>query len=178
LDLPILAGLSRAAGELAAVGGKINWVSRANLHVTMNFLGDVADGDIAEVCRRMSAVAGRVEPFEFAVRGLACTPPHGSVRMIWGLVDDPTGLLSAMHDELANQFASMGFRQENREYKPHVTLARVKHVENPARLRGATRAFADTEFGHQHCEELVAFTSTLTEDGPVYAPLARAPLGR
>lgn len=98
--------------------------------------------------------------------------------MIWGLVDNPSGILAALHDELAAAFASMGFRQENREYKPHVTLARVKHVENPARLRAAVRAFADTDFGTQHAEELVAFTSTLTKDGPVYAPLARAPLGR
>ncbi|MCL2701126.1 MAG: RNA 2',3'-cyclic phosphodiesterase [Phycisphaerae bacterium] len=178
LDVPILAGLVRAQGELASVGGKINWVARANLHVTMNFLGDVADEAIAEVCRRMAAAAGRVEPFEFAVRGLACTPSHGPVRMIWGLVDDPSGLLAVLHDELANQFASMGLRQENREYRPHVTLARVKYVENPARLRGAVRAFADTEFGAQHGEELVAFTSTLTKEGPIYAPLARAGLGK
>ena len=178
LDVPILAGLARTQAQLAAVDGKINWVERANLHVTMNFLGDVADDAVAEVCRRMSAAAKRVEPFGFAVRGLACTPERGPVRMVWGLVDDPGGLLSVLHDELASQFAAMGLRQDHREYRPHVTLARVKYVENPNRLRGAVRAFSDADFGRQHCEELVAFTSTLTEDGPIYAPLARAALGR
>jgi len=178
LDVPILAGLAKAQAQLAAVGGKINWVARANLHVTMNFLGDVADEAVAEVCRRMAVAAGRIEPFEFGVRRLACTPSHGPVRMIWGLVDDPTGLLSALHDELAGQFASMGLRQDHREYRPHVTLARVKYVENPNRLRGAVRAFSDADFGTQHCDEIVAFTSTLTEEGPIYSPMARAELGR
>jgi len=177
LELPTVAALVKAQEQLAYFGDKVKWVERVNLHITLNFLGDVADEDAVEVCRRAAQAAGRVEPFEFGVTGLVCSPTHGALRMVWANVDDPSGMMSVLHDELAKGFAQMGLRQENREFRPHITVARIKYVANQARFRGAVRMFSDVDFGRQHCEEVVAFTSLLTDEGPVYTALSHAELG-
>ena len=43
LDDHILDGLRNAQSQLADPADKINWVGRDNLHVTLKFLGDVAE---------------------------------------------------------------------------------------------------------------------------------------
>ena len=170
--------LLKVQGSAGAGGAKINWVERQNLHVTMNFLGDVADDMIAKVCEIAAAVAADFEPFDFEVRGAVCVPPKGrQLRMIWANVDEPTGTLGRLYDGLATAFEGLGFRQEERAFKPHITLARVKYAPNADALRQAVEQLRETGFGQQHADELVVFSSRLTPDGPAYTAIAKVPLG-
>lgn len=178
LDEGIRDGLCAAQRELDGPRDKIKWVERQNLHVTLNFLGDVPDELLHRVCERMAEAAAKVEPFRYDVRGLIATPSHGPLRMVWGGVADDTGLMAALHDELDASLAEMGLREEAREFRPHITLARVKYVHNAGLFRTRVREYRDFDFGFQHCDEVTAYTSTLTDEGPVYAPLCHAKVGR
>jgi RNA 2',3'-cyclic 3'-phosphodiesterase len=177
LDEHILDGLVRAQQQLADPADKVKWVERANLHVTLKFLGDVAEDRINDVCTLVRRAAAEVNAFDYDVRGLSVTPSHGPLRMVWGDIDDPSGLMAVLHDQLDSALAGLGFKEENRQFRPHITVARIKHVQNAAAFRAAVRAFADAQFGVAHGDEVVAYTSTLTDEGPVYAPLCRAPIG-
>ncbi len=176
LDDHILDGLRNAQSQLADPADKINWVGRDNLHVTLKFLGDVAEDRIADLCARVRAAAVGVRAFDYDVRGLICTPPHGPLRMIWGGIDDRSGLMAVLHDQLDQALSGLGFKEENRLFRAHITVARIKRVQDPAAFRAAVREFAQTEFGVAHADEVVAYASTLTQDGPIYAPLCRAEL--
>jgi 2'-5' RNA ligase len=177
LDSHILDGLVRAQRQLAAPGDKVKWVERANLHVTLKFLGDVAEERINDVCTLVRRAAAEVEAFDYDVCGLSVTPPHGPLRMVWGNIDDPSGLMAVLHEHLDAALAGLGFREENRQFRPHITVARIKHVGNPAAFRAAVIAFAGAQFGVAHGDEVVAYASTLTGEGPIYAPLCRAQIG-
>ena len=63
LDEPIRRALADAAEDFPADGSKIRWVPPENLHVTVKFLGDVADGAVAEVCAAVREAAGGIAPF-------------------------------------------------------------------------------------------------------------------
>ncbi|MHC4982614.1 MAG: RNA 2',3'-cyclic phosphodiesterase [Planctomycetota bacterium] len=159
-------------------GAKIKWVERDNLHVTLNFLGSVADEIIPRVCDVGAAVAGEVEPFDFELRGAVCVPPRGrQVRMIWAAVADPTRRLEALYEKLALGLEPLGFDRDKRAFKPHITLARIKAVADAEALRNSVGQWGQTNFGGQHAGELVAFSSKLMPTGPAYTPIARAPLG-
>ena len=178
LDEGILDGLAEVATRLDDPQAKIRWVSRRNQHLTLHFLGDVADEKIADVFQLVSDAAGQVAPFNFGVRGTVCVPPRGQVRMVWANVLDPAGRLAALHQLLAEQLTHLDLPVESRRFKPHITLARIKSTRNSEAFREAAAAYTDKDFGTQHVSELVAYASQLTTEGPIYTPLARRKLGQ
>lgn len=177
LDDEALDALERACSGLADPQDKVRWVARGNRHVTLNFLGEVADANLSDVCGVVADVGGGVEPFDFVVSGLKCVPRGGPVRMIWACVQDPTGRLVELQESLSLALEGLGFRGERRGYAPHVTLARIKYVKDVGALRRATDDWAAADFGVQHAQQVVTYTSELTSDGPVYTPAAHAVLG-
>jgi len=177
LEDSILDALREVARQLDSPDARLRWVARDNLHVTLHFLGDVADEAISGVCDAVADAAGRVAAFDFDVRGIACMPPRGRVRMIWANVLDRDGRMGVLHELLRAALVRLGMRVEDRRFRPHITLGRVRSIRDPQALRDAARAHRDEDFGRQRAGELVAYASELTPDGPIYTPLCRAPLG-
>jgi len=177
LDESILAALGEVRSRLDDRQAKMRWVAAANMHLTMQFLGDVDEGIIPAVCGAAEAAAASVQPFDFEVKGVVCVPPAGRLRMIWASVIDTSGGLAGLHEALAGELAGAGFQPEGRPFRPHLTLARIKQIRSPATIRQAAAAYKDADFGCQHVGELVTYSSQLTPDGPIYTPLSRSPLG-
>ena len=177
IDASVRRRLSSVGKGAAAVEGKIRWVAARNLHVTLNFLGEVEPARLQDVCTAAADAAEHVPPFEFRIRGLQAVPPHGRPRMIWACATDPTGEMAALRARLTEALGGLGFRSERRLLRPHVTLARIKFMPAGEALRAAVAGLADRDFGPTGATELVAYTSDLTPSGPVYAPAARVRLG-
>lgn len=170
-----LAGLP---GRLRLPDAKIRWVEPENLHVTLNFLGDVSGETLAEVCAAAEDCAGEVEPFDFRVRGVLPVPPHGrKLRMFWAGVEDPTGRLVELQGKLADAMSDLGLRREDRAYRPHLTIARVKSARDPRRLIAAVKPVGEEEFGTVFCDRVMVYTSELGPDGPKYTAVAQPELG-
>ncbi len=177
LDDEIIKQLVEVQRTLSMTGARVRWVAGENIHLTIKFLGDVRDGQIEEVCEVARRSAGQVEPFEFSVSGVMCVPPAGAARMVWVGVSDMTGRAKKLHDLLDQAYAQMGFRKENRSFRAHLTLGRVKSSRNVDRLRKAIEKFAQKDFGLQSADQLIVFSSQLKPDGPVYCPMATIKLG-
>lgn len=177
LDEPIIRLLLKAQENLSQVGADVHWMERENLHLTLKFLGNVRDEELPGICSILDEAASQVEPFDFAIAGLTSAPPMGQMRMIWAKIDEPTGRLQLLHEMLDDAFESLGYRKERRMFNPHLTVGRVKTSRNVQQLRAAVAAFADSEFGVQPADEVVAYSSLLTREGPIYTPLRAAPLG-
>ncbi|HOF18049.1 MAG TPA: RNA 2',3'-cyclic phosphodiesterase [Phycisphaerae bacterium] len=183
IDLPegIRAALTETVAELRtqiAGEAKITWVLPQNLHVTLKFLGEVEDRALNDVLAEVARVCTGVAPFEFSVRGVACVPPLGNrLRMLWADVADPTGRMEELHTRLDDALSAMGFSRENRGFQAHITLGRVKFARDAAAVRAAAEPLADEDFGDVRAGQVTAYTSQLTPDGPIYAPLSHARLG-
>ena len=177
LDEPIRRQLIDLQGELDAVGAAVRWTRPELLHVTMKFLGDVRDDDdVSRVCVAATEAAGETEAFEFSVAGVVCAPPRGRTRMVWVGVDDETTHMAELHRRLDGAYAAMGFPRENRQFRPHLTLGRLKGDRRVEPLRQAVAGMASRSFGFQRASELVVYASKLRPQGPIYTPLARASL--
>ena len=176
LDEGIVARLVKAQQRLMTVDAHVRWVEPENLHLTVKFLGVVEDRQMHEVCTVARDIVAQVEAFEFAIGGLSAAPPAGQIRMVWAGIEDPTGWLGKLNALCEQAYAELGFKQENRQFRPHLTLGRVKTGRNVPELRAAVREFADTDFGVQPADEVIVFSSDLTPDGPLYEPLATLPL--
>jgi RNA 2',3'-cyclic 3'-phosphodiesterase len=183
IDAAARAELSGVLAELARIKVSMRPVAAENLHVTLKFLGDVAEADIPAVCAAVDAAATTVEPFELSLEALRARPGAGPLRMIWADVAEPTGRLAALHAACEQRLEVIGFGPEGRFYRPHVTLARINARGEQAPLRAQVAAMAPLSGRAFRVDGVDVMSSRLTPKGPVYArmhqaTLAGADLGR
>jgi 2'-5' RNA ligase len=92
------------------------------LHLTLHFLGDVAEGTQEALLEALGRVT--LEPFTIAICGTGVFPPRGRPSVLWAGVA-ASAPLAALHAGIAAALESCGLEVERRPYVPHVTLARL-----------------------------------------------------
>jgi 2'-5' RNA ligase len=183
LELPeaqrhALAELRRRPGWLGPDAGNLGWVPRENLHVTLSFLGEVADGRVADVCRALGEIRAP-GPLNLHTEGVTFFPPRGPVRVFVSRLGGDVGRLVELHDEVECALAPLGFPRERRAYAPHVTLARARR-DRPARgdLRELVATHSPPPPGDPfRVESFALMRSDLKPTGAIYTPVARFSLG-
>lgn len=155
-------------------GGEIKWVAPASIHITLRFLGYIEPVLVQSVSQRLSAIASNVPPFELAAEAPGCFPNCRNPRVIWAGLADPAGTLTHLQSSVLQGTRDFGQPPEDRPFKPHLTLARVKHLsrENARSLQAAIEEISWNPPSWK-VNELVFFQSHLSQAGPAYQPLAR-----
>jgi RNA 2',3'-cyclic 3'-phosphodiesterase len=163
--------LHRACPRLPA-----RWVSRANLHLTLVFIGHVADADASVLTSRL-APPFEVRPFELRIEGFGAFPASGPLRVIWMGVVAGMPELSLLHSEITARLAREGHAVEAKPYTPHLTIARVKDARGPsARAARDIARKARGRGGSARVGEVTLFQSHQSAAGSVYDRLLRIPL--
>jgi 2'-5' RNA ligase len=163
-------------GLLQAAGAKVTWVKPEAMHLTLKFLGEVDLIDIPAVCDAVNGAVVDLPPFEIVVSGAGAFPASGRPRTIWLGVSQGSDELIELHDRVERALAKLGFRQENRRFRPHLTLGRVRGDRDLRELGQLVVEHADYVGGVASVDEVVVFSSELEADGPIHEPLAVAPL--
>jgi RNA 2',3'-cyclic 3'-phosphodiesterase len=178
LELPaeVVKQADAVQAELKRAGLRLRWVRTQHMHLTLRFLGDIAPERSTAVVAAMQRAAADVHPLTLTVQGLGVFPGIRKPRILWiglgGQLDAVTALRQGLDDILAES----GFVRENKPFKPHLTLARIKEpVDSRFFLQAIETCgrFAPVCF---QVEEMVLFRSDLRPDGAVYTPLARVGL--
>lgn len=151
-------------------GGKLAIVDPANLHVTVKFLGEVDPALIEPIIEALRVASA--DPFEMTIGHAVCNPPRRP-RVIWCDVTDQ-GESAALARQVDNLLLPLGFRRENRPFRPHVTLARVKEFHPSQCLQVAS--LPREPLGACRVESIRLKKSTLTPRGSIYEDLAEVPL--
>lgn len=141
---------------------KMVLVKRDALHLTLKFLGDVPDSKVDEIKKRLSDI--RFSACAVWLDGLGVFPAAGTPKVVWtGL--KPKQKLVELHQHIEQ--ALTGLFPAGEHFHAHVTLARVKSVENKKEFKELLKMISvqPMEFDVTSFE-LVA--STLTPEGPVY----------
>lgn len=169
--------LTRLQSLLASEAAGVRWVT-ASFHATLAFLGDVDDADLHRVCRAVADAAAPIEPFALRVEGVGCFPNPQKARVVWaGLTGPGLEPLTTLQKGVAKALAKAGFPPEDDRFHPHVTLGRIKQGRGPALdFTPLARHYQTWSAGSFDVGAAVVFSSTLSPDGPVYAPLSTAPL--
>jgi 2'-5' RNA ligase len=167
----------RQVQKLEATAADVRWVQPQHMHLTIKFLGDVDDLELPEICRAVSQVAQATPPFSLACRGMGAFPNLQRPRTIWMGLADTTGRLAELHRQLEHRLSELGFRAENRQFVPHLTLGRVRQAgPQLAEVARQLQADADRTWGTSVVDELIVFASQLTPQGPIHTPVCRAEL--
>ena len=178
----ITQAIRKRAGELiAALAGTsadVKWVEPHNLHLTLKFLGEVHQNEIAQVCQAVARGAAGVEPFELEARGAGAFPNAGRPRTVWLGAGEGAEPMVVLHARVEAALAKLGYREEHRRFQPHLTIGRVRGAgAGIAELGQLLQQQADFAAGRMTVGKVTLFASTLTADGPVYDVLGTGPLG-
>ncbi|PUA31516.1 MAG: 2'-5' RNA ligase [Candidatus Terraquivivens tikiterensis] len=165
----IVEKVSAVQSRLESTGADIKLVEHDNLHLTLWFLGEIAEPRLRQVMEAMRKV--RFNKFSINLRGIGYFPGGGRINVIWIGVEDPSGSLKSIHSQLVRLLEPIGFKPEDREFTPHLTICRVKSVRDKSRLVSTIKDVESMEFGSQPVEKLYLKRSVLTPKGPIYSNL-------
>jgi 2'-5' RNA ligase len=170
----VAAEIRRLAGRAA---DEVKWVGGENLHLTLQFLGNVPEDRVPALAAALGEAARASRPLHLEVRGAGGFPNARRPRVIWAGLEGDLGPLAELVRDLGLRLAPLGFPPEDRPWSPHLTLGRARGGGAPG-LAGALSAVREAQGGSWRAGEIVLFLSRLTPDGPRYEPLHRAPLGK
>src|SRR5215469_3424734 len=129
-----LAELDAAVAGLRADWPGLRWAGQDRWHVTLAFLGEVAEQRLDDLGRRLERAAARHHRLRLHVGRGGAFPGAAKARVLCAHIDgDQQALADLRH--LAASVAAAARRagapppDEGRRYRPHLTLARSKQPE-------------------------------------------------
>jgi 2'-5' RNA ligase len=169
----IVEELRRRAGK-GSPRARITWVAADRMHLTVRFIGEIADTAADGVIHALRAPIG-LAPFDVDWKGLGAFPKSGPPRVLWAGITRGRDELVALEGEASMRLAAAKIPREERPYSPHLTLARVRDA---AGLRSATlfEGMVDHVLGTTRVDAITLFQSKLSPKGPTYVTLQRTSL--
>ena len=119
-------GLTRRQRDLAGA----RWRPPETLHITLRFFGEVAEPVASDIDSELSTISA--EPFDLTLEGVGAFGEGRDLRAVWAGVaqSEPLRHLAGRCESAARR---AGLKPEPRAFRPHVTLAYLKHSE-PAKV--------------------------------------------
>lgn len=164
--------------KVADSHSSIRWVSYGDLHITLKFLGDVPQANIASVEDAMKAAVENQRQFELSLSGTGVFPNERRLSVFWVGVKEPDGSLIELANAVIKECAGRGFPEENRPFAPHVTIGRardradIQDLTKTASLLKSTTLRAESQI----IEHIGLIRSQLTPKGPIYTTMLIVPL--
>ncbi|MEA3407774.1 MAG: RNA 2',3'-cyclic phosphodiesterase [Chloroflexota bacterium] len=161
-------------------GGAGRWVRKEGIHLTLKFLGDVAEERVDEVCEAVRRACEGHASFSVTIAGLGCFPHTRRPRVLWAGVEGEVDTLCALQEAVEREMVALGFPKERHPFTPHLTLARI-HREARAEDIRALGQMADKasseQIGGMRVDAVSVMKSDLRPTGAIYTELCCIPLG-
>ncbi|GAB4363395.1 MAG: RNA 2',3'-cyclic phosphodiesterase [Deltaproteobacteria bacterium] len=161
--------IAEAVSSVRERGDGISWTRAENLHLTLKFLGEVAEDRVEGLAEGMARAAGDVRPFDLVLEGVGGFPSIDFPRILWVGIREPLDPVRKLHQNMENVLSGAGFPREGRIFHPHVTVARVRKRLPRGRSERIAAALAGRRFGIVHAESYRLYESRLSPAGAVYA---------
>lgn len=155
----------------------VKWVRVDNMHLTLKFLGKTPENVLPKIQESIFNVVLSYNPFYIRIYATGVFPNRKYPRVIWIGIED-SEILKRLHIDIENTMASLGFKKEQRSFKPHLTLGRVRSHKKIMPLVLDLDTFKDKEFGNIHVKKIKLMKSELKPQGAIYSCLYDIPLGK
>ena len=159
----------------------VRWTRPEAIHLTLQFLGDVAPGKVEAIADALRGVCDEQARFTIQLKGLGVFPNLGRPRVVWVGVAEPSGALISLQGGVTQALAPLGFEPEKRAFSPHLTIGRASRHASRRELTAVGELITRSEvgiLGQTSVEHITLMKSDLQPSGAVYTPLAVIPLGK
>lgn len=155
--------------------GAVRWIPAENLHLTLKFLGNVEEAQVASIRLALREALAGAAGFPVVARGLGVFPDARRPRVLWA------GLAALELVRIAGRveraLEPLGVERATTRFRPHATIGRWRRPElRDKDLREELARWRDHEFGTFRIDEVTLFRSVLQPAGAVYTALEVFPL--
>ena len=124
--------LEKVIYQMSQVLPSMRWVNPKGIHLTLAFLGELDDAQLADAAQAAQVAAQQIQAFHYQVTRLGIFGTSRHPRVLWMGIDETSGMLNKLHYILHQQLEQRGFELDKRSFSPHLTLARGKAPLSPA----------------------------------------------
>ena len=147
----------------------VKLVPQENLHITLDFLGEIGPKDCASLEASMKVIAGHTHPFRLSMGGVGAFPNKNAPHVLWlGMEREPVLM------NLAKQVKAAAKSGDKKPFSPHLTIGRVKFEDRDFHAF-LEQFFADSDidFGAMEITSFYLMKSDLSKVTPIYTVLKR-----
>ncbi len=151
----------------------LSWSKPENLHVNLKFFGEPAENQVDGIRQAVESAICHVSPFGLECKGFGAFPDDRSPRVLWIGFGGDLDSLATLAGCVGQAVVPLGFPQDDRPFRPHLTVARVKKDHRAVgRALGTLGMFTDSFLcGPLSVERVTLFKSELRPRGAVYTKL-------
>lgn len=119
---------------------RAGWEKPEKLLLTLKFLGDTSRNQLKNLSEIVGEIAADIPGFNLQISETGVFPSGRNARILWIDIIDETGSLRRINEILETECAKIGYAKEKRDFKPHLTIARLREPEKVAALNRETSA--------------------------------------
>ncbi len=174
IDIPASKEIEECLNILSTrlAGEKIKWISYNNLHLTLKFLGDTEDKSISGIKSKLSEITKNIAAFPITIRNAGVFKNMRDPRIIW-LGIEAGQELTELKNLIETEITLFGFPPEKRKFSPHLSVGRIRFLENKNILHQIIDDYSGQILQHFNVPKIMFYESILTKEGPEYIPLGK-----
>lgn len=169
--------LQQLQDELRPSMPDVRWIKYGNIHLTLKFLGDMQVSRIQAISEALRNISSQFSPFEMSLAGIGAFPNSRKPRIVWVGVEAGAEQLVEIAKSIEAAMKKLGFPREERPFRSHLTVGRIRNLTNPAAMTAALDNSKIGELGRFTVQRISFIKSQLDPAGSIYTMLSEAPLG-
>lgn len=168
--------LAEVQAVLKKTGAEASWTRPAGMHLTLKFLGDVEEAKIHEMSAALAQALEGKKRFRLKIAGAGVFPHAQKPRVVWVGIAGDLDALMGLQVLVEEQAVRLGFAQEDRFFKPHLTLGRIKSIGSRELWTKALGELSGLAFPEFDATAISVMKSELKTAGAVYTEVGRMDL--
>lgn len=155
--------------QIQEIETRIKLVNPTILHATLEFLGEISEQQIKQVSEILETI--KFSKFKISIKQPGLLPNEKYIRVVYCEMNGEIEQLRKIQMELRSKLKELEYKIDSRAFKPHLTIARVKTVQNKSELIKVIKSLSDFSCGEQEITSLKLKSSELSPSGPHYTTL-------
>jgi 2'-5' RNA ligase len=151
-------------------GEAISWVDTNNLHLTLRFLGETSDEQVLKITGLLDDISQNYHRFQFNLKGVGFFKSKNQPRVLFLSVENDL-LLKQLAAEIEEMVVSLGFSREEKSFHPHLTLGRIKFIQNKNAFYSLAGELKCAEIQSVTVSEIIYYQSVISSAGAIYKPI-------
>jgi len=150
----------------------IKWTNPENIHITLIFLGDTEEEKIGLIRKMLAKKCDGFGNFNLTLKGAGVFRNYSDPRILWIGIESSENLIR-LNSLMVSGLRETGIITEDRPFNPHLTLGRIKRIDDKQGLKSVIEEHKESLFQHLHVTEVILYESILKQAGPLYIPLGK-----
>ena len=169
--------MGRVIRKMSNSWPEYRWSNPQDLHLTLNFLGNVPDDKLPRVCQIMRETLAEHPAFSFELHGLGAFPKPARPKIIWVGVGEGRSPLSKIFYDLAEKLDELRLDRDRKGFRPHITIGRIRSAERwPDTMIDHLSTKNEISIGSVPVEEILLYSSHQEKSETVHTVMDRVSL--